>query len=324
MQVYRARGDSDPVFETQFAALSKIVDIVRCPIDGSGPLAYLRSMPRIRRAAAAVSPDVIHAHYGLTGTVTLLACGRGRLVVSFMGTDLIGEVTASGRRSARGVVLSAISRALGRWGVAAAIVKSSSMRRLLGERPHVFTIPNGVDRTKFWPMDRGEARSRLDLDSRARYVLFAADPARVEKNYPLAQAAVAALGPGAPELLAVHGEPHERMRLYFNAVDATLLTSWHEGSPNVIKEALACNCPVVSTDVGDVRELVRGVAGCTVAGFDAPALAAGLRAAMDHGKVSAEGGLQQRDLQAMADAIGATYKFVTPTNPAICAVSRAP
>ena len=51
-----------------------------------------------------------------------------------------------------------------------------------------------------------------------------------------------------------------------NACDALLLTSSHEGSPTVIKEALACQVPIVSTDVGDVSERLLGVDNCYVAG----------------------------------------------------------
>ena len=43
---------------------------------------------------------------------------------------------------------------------------------------------------------------------------------------------------------------------YYNSVDCLILTSFHEGSPNVIKEAMACNLPIVSTKVGDVEEII--------------------------------------------------------------------
>lgn len=310
LQVYRARGLTDPVFETQFDALRKRVDIFRCPIQGSGIWAYGRGIRSLRRMAAAQKIDLIHAHYGLTGIVAFLACGGSKLVVSFMGTDLIGGVDARGRRTAAGILLAGLSRLLGRWGVAAAIVKSKEMRRLFPRRCRIFTIPNGVDLSNFTPMDQSLARREIGLKPQGRYVLFAADPARVEKNFALAQEAVHRLSDPTIELIAVHGQPHDRMRLFFNAVNAILLTSWHEGSPNVIKEALACHCPIVSTDVGDVRELVGDVEGCTVAAHKADLLADGIRLALQHGRVQPSDALFARELGATATALVAVYNAV--------------
>ena len=67
------------------------------------------------------------------------------------------------------------------------------------------------------------------------------------------------------ELHALTDVPHEVVPTWLNAADAVLLTSAHEGSPNVVKEALACNVPVVSVDVGDVRERIGKVDGCHMA-----------------------------------------------------------
>ena len=58
-----------------------------------------------------------------------------------------------------------------------------------------------------------------------------------------------------------------------NAADAVLLTSLHEGSPNAVKEAMACDVPVVAVDVGDVRERIGDADGCYVAAATPEALA---------------------------------------------------
>ena len=116
---------------------------------------------------------------------------------------------------------------------------------------------------------------------------------------------------GDVELHAIHGVPHDRMPLYLNAADAVLLTSKSEGSPNAIKEALACNAPVVSTPVGDVPDLVDGVRNATVASTD-EALVDALATVLARGE-PADGRRKMTELSAerMGERIRAVYGSVT-------------
>jgi glycosyltransferase involved in cell wall biosynthesis len=92
---------------------------------------------------------------------------------------------------------------------------------------------------------------------------------------------------GAPEVVlrSLDGVPHDAVPTWLNAADAVLLTSAHEGSPNVVKEALACNVPVVSVDVGDVRERLTGIEGCSVVSPEPEDLAGALERALEHGRI---------------------------------------
>jgi glycosyltransferase involved in cell wall biosynthesis len=76
----------------------------------------------------------------------------------------------------------------------------------------------------------------------------------------------------------MHGVCHQDVPVWLNAADVLLLCSRHEGSPNIVKEALACACPVVSVDVGDVAERIGGVTGCYLSAPQPAALAEKLRA----------------------------------------------
>jgi glycosyltransferase involved in cell wall biosynthesis len=67
------------------------------------------------------------------------------------------------------------------------------------------------------------------------------------------------------------------MPWYYSAADAMILCSDSEGSPTAVKEALACNLPVVSTDVGDVAEIVDGIAGIQICEQTADSLGEGLK-----------------------------------------------
>jgi len=128
----------------------------------------------------------------------------------------------------------------------------------------VEVIPNGVDLEIFKPLDKNECRKKLGWKQDRKIVLFASNPQRSEKNFSLAQKTIAALYIEDIELKVIYNVPHTEMPLYFNGSDLLLSTSLWEGSPNVIKEAMACNCPIVSTNVGDVKWLLDGVESCFI------------------------------------------------------------
>jgi glycosyl transferase family 1 len=128
-------------------------------------------------------------------------------------------------------------------------------------------IPNGVDLAAFQPIEQGEARARLGWAADQHYVLFPGDPAEPRKGFALAQQAINAAARQCPTRVTVvplRGIAPGQVPLYMNACDAMLLTSLIEGSPNVVKEAMACNLPVVAVPVGDVPELLAGVPGYTI------------------------------------------------------------
>src|SRR5262249_55435467 len=123
------------------------------------------------------------------------------------------------------------------------------------------TIPMGVDLNLFKPMPEEEARKQLALRGGPMRVAFVAHPNNRRKRFDLAEAAVRSLQESGieVELLPIYGVPHDQIPIYMNACNALVLTSNQEASPCVIKEAMACNLPIVSTDVGDVAEVIDGV-----------------------------------------------------------------
>ena len=127
-------------------------------------------------------------------------------------------------------------------------------------------IPCGVDFELFAPRPQAEARAALGWDPARKVVLWVGDP-RPEKRVDLAYATLEVLQGrrNDVDLHVVSKVPHESIPTYMNAGDVLLLTSDHEGSPVVIKEAMACNLPIVSTAVGDVPQVLAGVEGCYLA-----------------------------------------------------------
>lgn len=191
------------------------------------------------------SYDLVHANYGLTALFTLPQRHRPA-VLTLWGSDLNGDL---GRLSAT------LAKRFDE-----VIVMSEEMNaRLDGDAT---VIPHGVDFELFAPRPQADAQRHLGWDLDAKHVLFPYDPARPVKNYPLAERVVSDVRRRLNRRVEFHSGPsvaHEMMPRYLNAADALLITSDHEGSPNTVKEALACNLPVVSTDVGDVRERLDGV-----------------------------------------------------------------
>lgn len=269
---------------TQVEALRDIgVDIRLFVLEGSNRKAmYGRAVPQLRRLLREDSSiDLVHAHYGLVGMVAR-AQRQVPVVVTFHGDDLLGSVGPDGRIIARSRVIASASRRLAGT-VDAVIVQSEQMAARVPAGASVHVIPHEVDLELFRPEPQASARAALGLDPHRPMVLFAASPAIAVKRFPLAADAVRRLRERLPEveLLIVHEETQRQLVRYLSACDALVLTSYQEGSPNVVKQAMACGLPVVATPVGDVPELLRGVSGCAVVAPDADAVADALHRVLD-------------------------------------------
>ena len=182
--------------------------------------------------------------------------------------------------------------------VDAAIVQSQEMARQL-KKSNVFVIPHEVDLEVFKPTERDEARKALGLHPDKKYVLFAANPEIPVKRFSLARAAADVLEQqnGFTELLVVYKEPQWRLALYMNACDVLVFPSYQEGSPNVIKQAMACNLPIVATDVGDVRQVIGKTRDCFICPPDARKFASVMREILSR-RPRTEGRTQVRHLNA--------------------------
>lgn len=280
-------------------------------IMGRRKLKYVLAAPGFWRAVSGY--DLIHAHFGHCGWLSRTQWRRP-LVVSFMGSDLLGTPKEGGRIPFLSKVVVRANKWLARL-VDAVIVKTEEMARVVAPvRAHV--IPNGVDLELFRPVDRAEARAALGLAPHTRYVLFPGDPLNPRKAFPVARAAVemAAQRSGQEiELLTLYPTPPEKVPLIMNACDVELLTSYIEGSPNVVKEAMACNLPVVTVNTGDVAQLLDGVQGCFICPRTPEALAEALIMALaGDGRTNGREVLRRKglDLESVAERIRGVYEEV--------------
>jgi len=267
-------------------------------IKGKGLKGYLRHIPILRQYLKDNKYDIIHAHYSLTSYVAALA-GARPLVVSLMGSDV--------QKNVPGRLILKLFHLFSR---AEIIVKSQGMKEKLGLK-RCRVIPNGVDMEKLSARNKTEAMKAVGFQPGKKHVLFLAHPARPEKNAALARQAVALLPREAVQLDIVHDAPYDRIPDYLYAADVVLLTSFWEGSPNVIKEAMACNCPIVSTGVGDVAEVTAQCDGCYTTSFDPADVAQKLNLALDFGKpTDGRERIGHLDSNRIAGEIIALYKKV--------------
>ena len=220
-------------------------------LQGKGLRGYLKNIPALRRKIREIGPDIIHAHYGLSG---LLANFQRKVpvVVTYHGSDINDKKVRP---------YSKMAMRLSAWNV----FVSSKTFEIAKLKRKFSLIPCGIDLSDLQLTQKAEARQRMRLDESKKYILFAGAFDNMVKNAPLAKETVELLDCSNVELLELKGYSRDEVTLLMCAADAFMMTSFAEGSPQVIKEAMACGCPIVSVNVGDVKERTEGVEGCFVA-----------------------------------------------------------
>jgi glycosyltransferase involved in cell wall biosynthesis len=198
------------------------------------------------------------------------------VVISFCGSDLLGNYNPSGRKTWMGY-LSILLSQLAALGAHRCIAKTEELRQALwlaSDRHKCEVIPNGIDFAQFRPLPQPEARATLGWLHNDPVALFMDRQGAWVKDPELARAAFQEARKIVPALrmCIVETEPPDKMPLFYNAADVLLLTSRHEGSNNTVKEALACNLPVVATACGDIPQRLYRVSHSYVCSRDPAAL----------------------------------------------------
>lgn len=253
------KGRINPFITEQADSLQKEgIDSAYFVIKKKGILGYLSYLRKLKQHIRTTPCDLVHAHYGLSGLLATLQ-RKIPVVVTFHGSDI---------KKRKVLRFSRIAARL----AAHNIVVERSFKGLLGSVHKTSVIPCGVDFDTFFEMDQREARRLLGYGGEQDIVLFASSFDNPVKNYPLAKAAIELSGT-KPLLIELKNYSRPEVNLLMNAADVLLMTSFTEGSPQVIKEAIACRLPVISTAVGDVEELSRRTDGITIVPYDARAIA---------------------------------------------------
>jgi teichuronic acid biosynthesis glycosyltransferase TuaC len=298
-------GKPRDVVNNQGNALKKAgLDLDFFCVRGGGLRGYLSALPALRTRLKTNPSEIVHAHYSLCGFLAYFA-GARPLIVSLMGSEAYG-----------GGAVRLITRIFARFFWSYVVVKTREMQERPGLKNAVI-IPNGVDLSVFFQRDKEEAMAKTFPDSKQINILFVADPGRAEKNFGLAHEAVRMLNDGDVLLRPVFNIPNIDLPWFYSAADAVLLTSVWEGSPNVIKEAMACGCPIVSTDVGDVGWVIGSTEGTYLASQNASDISMKLREAIQYSQTTGRTKGSERikelglDSESISQAICSLYEEVS-------------
>lgn len=259
-----------PFIREQTTAISqKGIEIDFFSIEGQGILGYLKNLFKYYNKISAVNPDIIHAHYGLSGLFANLQLNIP-VITTFHGSDI---------NLKRIRPFSILAHLLSKY----SIFVSEKIAKKAPARENYSIIPCGINPDLFFPMDKMLARQILGFKQDEKLILFSNSFDYHEKNYPLAKKSVDLLEESVT-LIELKGYAREEVNLLMNACDVALMTSISEGSPQFIKEAMACNCPIVSTDVGDVKSVIIDTDGCFIASYEAKDVAFYLNKVLDFNK----------------------------------------
>lgn len=248
-----------PIVHRQGQSLAIVgVEVYYYIIEGKGFIGYLRHLLPLCKEIKSKEYRLVHGHYSFSGMLAGIACFfcRKPIICSLMGSDLlVGKVALR-------FVINFFSKYI--WNEV--IVKSDEMKQYL---PNSLVVPNGVNMVHFTEKEIEKAFEVTKFSPLDRNIIFVANDLNSKvKNFELALSSVRLINKEHIKLHALSNLSLDDLPYYYTAADLLLITSLSEGSPNVVKEAMSCNCPIVATDVGNIRWLLGNLSNCYITSFD--------------------------------------------------------
>ena len=235
-------------------------------IQGKGIIGYLKNFTRLRSKLKNKKFDLIHSHFALSALLSNLQ-RKVAVLSTFHGSDI---------NLKKNRIISAVVELLSKETIY--VSEKLHKKSILKIRKNI--IPCGVDLDVFKPFNFNEAKIKSGLKEDKKYILFSSSFDNPVKNSGLAKEALAIIDDPQIELLELKGFSRTEVAVLMSAVSLSLLTSFSEGSPQFIKEAMACNSPIVATNVGDIEDVIAETEGCYLAKFDAVDLAEKIKLAL--------------------------------------------
>nr|WP_236252819.1 glycosyltransferase family 4 protein [Echinicola sp. 20G] len=259
--------DVAPFIKVQGDSLSKLnINVTYFRIIGKGFKGYISNIGRLRKILKKSNFDLIHAHFTFSAWVAVLSRPKIPIVLSLMGTDAYGRVEKLSQAKPSLNILTVSSLIIQPF-VKKIISKSPNIEKVVWQKNKSNILPNGVNLDIFYPTEKSCMES-LNLKPDKKYVLFLGNINDPRKNFQLLNKIKKSLRDHNIEILTPYPIEHSKIIAYLNSADLLVMCSLQEGSPNVVKEAMACNCKGVFTDVGDVASLIGNTKGYVLTDFD--------------------------------------------------------
>lgn len=312
------KPDSNPAVMHQVIGLRKLgveVDVCHTERALGSRFTYLKMLKPLREAWASGHYDLMHVQFGGVQALAGAVLGKKTSVITYHGSDLHGGAPATTMDTIASKTTVWCSRAAAHLAGGVAVVSPNLIAYIPGGiRARTRVFPPGVDYELFSPQRRKPAIEALSLHPDRQYVLFSDIGSSPVKRRDLASAVINEVKASAPlaELLLLSGRPYWEVPSFLSAADCLLLTSDREGSPNIVKEALAMNLPIVSVDVGDVALRCQGVAGCHIVPREIEALAGAVLATLSGGRLQNSREVKRREIDnaVICSQVHAFYKQV--------------
>lgn len=242
------------------------------------PIQLISEIRSLRLRLKFSDSEIIHAHWGsVLGAVVAISRRRtSRMVLTLRGSDVNRALSENFIIHITRNLMTKLAIFLSDY-----IVYVSPQLKVVcppGNKGSMI-IPDGTPLDIFYPRPKNLAREKLNWDLDTKYIIFYCANRPVDKNLNLATQAISIVKEAYPDLsfLVIHNDlTQEDLAYVYSAADALLFTSLAEGSPNVVREAIACGCPVVSVNVGDVAHWIELSAAGNLCAYSAEELSLAL------------------------------------------------
>lgn len=243
------------------------------PVKGKGLLGYLKNLRSLNKKIDSGNYKLVHAHYGLSGALSVLQ-HKLPVIITFHNGETL---------SFKGNLISSIASLFSAYNIY--VAQHIYDLTYFKNKNKFAVIPCGISLDKIKLTPKENSMKELKLPNDKINVLFGGSFANLRKNYPLAVKAIELLKDKSKiNLIELKGFNREQVNLLLCGCDLLLLPTKSEGSPQIIKEAMACNCPIVATNVADIADITANTQGCYITGFEPSEVALAIENAIKFNK----------------------------------------